>query len=72
MWKPVPDPREAWDYLMAGILYYGTPSKYPDSMVHYEQQYIDNWKGLGYEQWASDIAGSPRNGYQPNYIYLEA
>lgn len=68
MWKAVPDPMMAWEFLKAGVLYYGND---PEHMYHYEKKNADAWLACGYDEWVKAIENAKKTGYKPNHIYLE-
>lgn len=73
MWKDVPDPKESWEYLQAGLLFYGHPDSDDDDfgMRHYDEETVEAWIRGGYNDWVDAIADAPNSGYRPNHIYLE-
>lgn len=70
-WKAIPDPKEAWEYLHAGLLYYGYPDKADEEMRHYGPQASADWDRGGIRHWEETIAASPGNRFKPNHIYIE-
>lgn len=70
-WKAIPDPKEAWEYLHDGLLYYGIPENGDGAMRYYSPENCEAWGINGIEFWKESISKSPGNGFQPNHIYIE-
>lgn len=70
-WKAIPDPKEAWEYLHAGLLYYGFPEDGDEEMYHYAPENAAAWASMGIGSWRKSISKSPGNGFKPNHIYIE-
>lgn len=70
-WKAIPDPKEAWEYLHAGLLYYGFPKDGDEEMRRYGPRSSEAWERGGIREWEEAIVASPGNGFRPNHIYIE-
>ncbi len=67
MWKPVPNPVEAWEYLHAGLLWHGYPER--KDMTFYPERAIHRWTEAGLDHWIEKVRESSI--FRPNYILLE-
>lgn len=64
-WVRVEDNEEAWEYLQAGLLWFGAP---PDRMFYYDTPIaLDTWSK---EQWL-DTLFEGYDGTYPNYIQVD-